>query len=112
MKKNTRWVIMKSSRANAEAPSPYRGPSCSKAGVPEGLVYTSCAQAAEDAHKLTNCNPVGFVIRPTTQEYQDSLSTVRPQVKKYKPDNRQPCTCCGQLTGKTARICSNCVHGE
>lgn len=59
-----KYIIMKSSRAfdGATAPWAYRGPTCGQAGVELGKIYDDKNEAETDAAKLTNCNPVGFVV--------------------------------------------------
>jgi hypothetical protein len=67
----TKYIIMKSSRAfdNPTAPWAYRGPTCADAGVEPGKVYDNKAEAEIDAQKLTNCNPVGFVVLELKHEH-------------------------------------------
>lgn len=58
------FIIMKSTRA-FDAPTPewaYRGPTCAAAGVEPGKVYDRFEAAEADAKKLTEHNPVGFVV--------------------------------------------------
>jgi hypothetical protein len=59
-------VIMKKTRA-VKNPTPrnaYCGPACNDAGVKPGQVYATEREAAADATRLTNANPVGFVVIP------------------------------------------------
>lgn len=60
----TKYIIMKSSRAfeGATAPWAYRGPTCAAAGVTPGHVYDDKTEALYDAARLTQYNPVGFVV--------------------------------------------------
>lgn len=57
------FVIVKSSRFYAGGPG-YTGPACDKAGVIPGMIYVSEADAAADARRLSEVNPVGFVVAP------------------------------------------------
>lgn len=59
-----KYIIMKSSRAfdSPTAEWAYRGPTCVSAGVPMGQIYDNKADAEADAKKLTEHNPVGFVV--------------------------------------------------
>lgn len=54
------YVIHKSSRMPAHVS--YNGPACGPAGVVGGLVYGDYDQAIEDAKKLSDVNPVGFMV--------------------------------------------------
>ncbi|NDG30061.1 hypothetical protein EB118_08270 [bacterium] len=58
------FIIMKSSRAyEGAAPiNAYSGPACACAGVEPGKVYDSRESAEVDANKLSECNPVKFVV--------------------------------------------------
>ena len=62
----TKYIIMKSSRAfdgvEPWAAWAYRGPTCADAGVTPGKVYDDKTEAENDAKKLTQHNPVGFVV--------------------------------------------------
>ncbi len=57
-----KWIINKSSRAISNWP--YSGPSCTDAGTEPGKIYENWYQAVQDALKLTEVNPVGFVVVP------------------------------------------------
>ena len=68
-RKKTCFIIIKSSRIGSTWP--YSGQTCADANVPDGKVYESYIEAVFDAKKLTEWNPVGFVVR------QVSLETLR-----------------------------------
>lgn len=53
------WIIVKKSRVGRE---PYAGPACEAAGVPRGRRYILKENAEADAARLTEVNPVGFVV--------------------------------------------------
>ena len=55
------FVIMKSTRLYLGGPG-YAGPACQKAGVQTGKIYSDKAEAEADARKLSQANPVGFVV--------------------------------------------------
>jgi hypothetical protein len=57
-----KYVINKSSRLMTT--EPYSGPACDSAGVPQGKIYENWNDAVKDAQKLTEVNPVGFVVVP------------------------------------------------
>jgi hypothetical protein len=54
-----RYFIRKTTRTEN---FPYSGPSCEKAGVPEGKWYTDKSEAERDAKKLSKVNIVGFEV--------------------------------------------------
>lgn len=58
------FIIMKSSRAfdGATPEYAYRGSTCERAGIEPGKVYSDFNAASADADKLTEFNPVGFVV--------------------------------------------------
>ncbi len=56
-----KFFIHKSSRM---AKSPYAGPTCERAGITPGKEYDSEEEAQIDAAKLSEMNPVGFVVSP------------------------------------------------
>ena len=62
--KGLRFIIVKSTRyvdeAQLTAANAYRGPTCRKAGVEPGVVYSTFEAATADAQKLTQANSVGF----------------------------------------------------
>lgn len=55
-------MIVKASRLGSE--DPYTGPSCERAGVCPGRVYSYKWLASMDAHKMSNVNLVGFRVVP------------------------------------------------
>jgi hypothetical protein len=64
------YIIKKSSRLsdNITENDGYCGPTCDKAGVEPGKIYYDKAEAESDAIKLTNKNPVGFVVCELTRK--------------------------------------------
>ena len=54
------FVITKWSRTPSRVS--YNGPACQAAGVIGGRVYDDRAEAEADAKKLTEANPIGFVV--------------------------------------------------
>jgi len=54
------FIIVKSSRLGSTFP--YSGPTCSRAGVEPGKVYTFVSEAQRDAARLAAHNPVGFKV--------------------------------------------------
>lgn len=61
-----RYIITKKSRLALN--TPYRGPTCMRAGVESSKVYDDRTEAQKDADKLTYYNSVGFRV----EEYQES----------------------------------------
>lgn len=65
MAKN-RYIIMKASRlpgsGRAMPSDAYRGASCEDAGTPKGHIYDNEESAYQDVERLTDVNPVGFVV--------------------------------------------------
>ncbi len=55
------WIIHKSTRLPDH---PYEGPTCDRAGVPKGKVYTDKGEAERDAALLAGHNAVGFEVAP------------------------------------------------
>ena len=55
-----KYVIHKWSRTPGSVS--YDGPTCQNAGVVGGQIYTDFDLAKSDASKLSECNPVGFVV--------------------------------------------------
>lgn len=55
-----KYVIAKTSRMPGLVS--YNGPTCKHAGVIGGQVYTNRETAENDAKKLSEHNPVGFVV--------------------------------------------------
>jgi hypothetical protein len=47
--------------------SPYSGPTCERAGVKPGKIYTDYNEALIDAKKLSAVNPVGFSVTNTVE---------------------------------------------
>jgi hypothetical protein len=60
------WFISKRSRNSG----PYTGPSCKKAGVEPGKIYTNLEEAQRDAVKLNYVNPVGFWVYEKEQSHE------------------------------------------
>lgn len=58
------YIIHKKSRL---AWHPYTGPTCDKANVPRGKIYTSKIEAIKDAEKMNAFNPVGFTVSEYTK---------------------------------------------
>ena len=56
------YVIHKTSRMPGAVS--YNGPTCKTAGVIGGRVYNNIEEATRDARKLSECNPVGFIVSP------------------------------------------------
>lgn len=69
------WIITKASR---DSNTPYQGPACQSAGVEPGKYYDSEAEALTDAAKLSQVNPVGFVVKkaPKIYTHTDYLTDV------------------------------------
>lgn len=54
-----KYIIRKTTRGGM---TPYAGPTCARADVTPGVVYSDVQQANEDATKLSKVNPVGFEV--------------------------------------------------
>lgn len=60
-----KYKIVKSTRSN-DAP-PYAGPTCEAVEVTPGKIYDSVMEAAKDAIKMSEYNPVGFEVVETDE---------------------------------------------
>lgn len=62
------FIILKSTRyvdeTTLSAADAYRGPTCARAKVEPGLVYSSFENAQADADRLSKFNSAGFEVHP------------------------------------------------
>jgi hypothetical protein len=69
------YIIRKAFRISN---TPYAGVTCEKAGVPVGKIYDELEEAFLDAAKLSQANPVGFVVQKIDSDGNILIDHVKP----------------------------------